>query len=58
VLHQEILESIATDGIALLGQAMQVPACPRGGARARARAPADPRHKKLIQKLNIKNHAG
>jgi len=39
VLHQEILASIATDGIdlALLGQAMQVPACPRGGARARAR---------------------
>ena len=31
-------------------RARQLPACPRGGARARARATADPRHTKLIQK--------
>jgi hypothetical protein len=33
---------------------MQLPAGPRGGAHARARAPADLRHTKLIQKI-LKN---
>jgi hypothetical protein len=39
VLYQESLTSIVTDGIALpalLLASQQLPACPRGGVRARA----------------------
>ena len=62
-LHQESPTSIAADAIACrlsCWRAGQLRACPRGGARARGRgrAPADPRHTKLIHKNNIKKPRG
>jgi hypothetical protein len=58
MLYQESLTSIAFDGIALLTLLLASQAAACMSARRRARAPADPRHITLIQKINIKRPGG
>jgi hypothetical protein len=60
LLHQESLTSIAADAIACRLSCWRAGSClhVRAAARERARAPADPRHTKLMQKNNIKKPGG
>jgi hypothetical protein len=58
LLHQKSLTSIAADAIAQAGSLLgELGSClhVRAAAHARARAPADPRHTKLTQKIILKN---